>query len=220
MLIGSRPPEAQHVEELHHSSAPRLGGDPPSSIAAPPPEVLLPPGGSLALAPAPALARGVAPQRVLALDALRLLRDLRDPARWPDRWGDPAFARQTAQIRRHLEPLHSRRTLAASFSREAFQVAIEPGDPVSPIRVAYAIRWLELGVGVDRPGWSVLIAAPGPEGTFFSADDLPVKNALPTNQHANAPEPQCSVRGYRDHEAFVSTHGLRGTGARPHRPAA
>jgi hypothetical protein len=94
---------------------------------------------------------------VLALDALRLLRDLRDPARWPDPWGDPAFARQTDQIRRHLGPLRSRGTLAASFGREAFQVATEPGDPVSPIRVAYAIRWLELGDAVARPGWSVLI---------------------------------------------------------------
>ncbi len=88
------------------------------------------------------------------------MRDLRDPARRPDRWGDPAFARQTDLIRRHLEPLRSRRTLAASFGREAFQVAIEPGDPVSPIRVAYAIRWLELGVGSDRPGWSEMLESP------------------------------------------------------------
>ena len=160
MLIGSRPPEASQVEELHHPSAPRLGGDPPSSIAAPPPEVLLPPGGSLALAPAPAPAGGVTPQRVLALDALRLMRDVRDPARRPDRWGDPAFARQTDQIRRHLEPLRSRRSQAASFGREAFQVAIEPGDPASPIRVAYAIRWLELGDGTVRPGWSTMIESP------------------------------------------------------------
>jgi hypothetical protein len=160
MLIGSRPPEAVPVDGLHHPSTPRLGGDPPNGIAAQPPEVLLPPGGSLASAPAPVPARGVTPKRALALDALRLMRDLRDPARRPDRWGDPAFARQTDQIRRHLGPLHSRRTLAASFGREAFQVAIEPGEPVSPIRVAYAIRWLELGDGVDRAGWSVLIEAP------------------------------------------------------------
>ncbi len=159
MLISSRPPEADPVDGLHYPSTPRLGGDPPNGIAAPPPEVLLPPGGSLAPAPAPVPAKGVTPQRVLALDALRLLRDLRDPARRPDRWGDPAFARQTDLIRRHLEPLHSRRTLAASFGREAFQVAIEPGDPVSSIRVAYAVRWLELGDGVDRPGWSGMIKA-------------------------------------------------------------
>ena len=159
MLIGSRPPEADPVEGLHHPSTPRLGGDPPTSIVAPPPEVLLPPGGSLAPAPA-SVPRGLTPQRVLALDALRLTRDLRDPARRPDRWGDPAFARQTDQIRRHLAPLRSRPTLAASFGREAFQVAIEPGDPIGPIRVAYAIRWLELGDGVARPAWSELIESP------------------------------------------------------------
>jgi hypothetical protein len=160
MLIGSRQPEAEALEGLHLSSTPRLGDDPPTSIAAQRPEDLLPPGGSLAPAPAPVPAKGVTLQRVLALDALRLMRDLRDPARRPDRWGDPAFARQTDLIRHHLEPLHSRRTLAASFGREAFQVAIEPGDPVSPIRVAYAVRWLELGDGVGRSGWSVLIEAP------------------------------------------------------------
>jgi hypothetical protein len=162
MLTGSRPPEADPVDGLHHPSTPRLGGDPPNGIAGPPPEVLHPPGGSLASAPASVPAKGVMPQRVLALDALRLMRDLRDPARRPDRWGDPAFARQTDQIRRHLEPLHFRRMLAASFGREAFQVAIEPVDPVSPIRVAYAIRWLELGDGVHRPGLSVLIGSPPP----------------------------------------------------------
>jgi hypothetical protein len=156
MLIGSRPSEADPVKGSHHSSTARFGGDPPTGIVSPP-EVLLPPGGSLPLPPAPVPAKALTPQRVLALDALRLMRDLRDPARRPDRWGDPAFARHTDQIRRHLAPLRSRPTLAASFGREAFQVAIEPGDPIAPVRIAYAIRWLELGDGVARPGWSALI---------------------------------------------------------------
>jgi hypothetical protein len=51
--------------------------------------------------------------------------------------------------------VRSRRVLAASFGREAFHVvptAAERDDP-SPIRLAYALRWMELGGGATGSAW-------------------------------------------------------------------
>jgi hypothetical protein len=121
----------------------------------PPLEVLLPSSGSLVPAPAPA------PHRALALDAIRLRRGLRDHERRPARWGDDAFAREVELVRCHLAPLRNRRSLAASFGREAFQT-LDPDAtrprPLGPIRAAYAIRWLELGNGAALPAWGNLIS--------------------------------------------------------------
>lgn len=119
-----------------------------------PPDGLLPSGGS---APGPA----PAPHRALALDALRLRRGLRDPVHRPEPWDDAAFAREVELIRCHLAPLRNRRSLTASFGREAFQsLEFEPPAvlPLGPIRAAYAIRWLELGSGGTLPAWTQLLA--------------------------------------------------------------
>jgi hypothetical protein len=120
------------------------------------PGVLLPPGGACVPEPAPA------PERALALDAIRLRRGLRDPIRRPAPWGDVQFARDVELIRCHLAPLRNRRSLSASFGREAFQ-SLEFERPVplplGPIRAAYAIRWLELGSGANLPGWTSLLVA-------------------------------------------------------------
>ena len=113
-----------------------------------PPEDLLPSGGAPPLAPA------LAPHRALALDALRLLPTLHDHPRDAGHWGEPAFAREVDLVRGHLGPIRSRRGLAASFSREA---SLDRG----PVCAAYAIRWLELGDGVRRPGWTSLVADRG-----------------------------------------------------------
>jgi len=121
-----------------------------------PPDGLLPSGGSSAPVPAPA------PHRALALDALRLRRGLRDPHHRPPPWEDVAFAREVELIRRHLAPLRNRRSLTASFGREAFQ-SLDAERlatlPLGPIRAAYAIRWLELGSGARLPAWSSLLTA-------------------------------------------------------------
>ena len=65
----------------------------------------------------------------------------------------------------HLAPLRNRRSLAASFGREAFQTLdldrARP-RPLGPIRAAYAIRWLELGTGAALPAWSRLVTMDGP----------------------------------------------------------
>jgi hypothetical protein len=56
--------------------------------------------------------------------------------------------------------------LAASFGREAFHVPIlrdrdgtDERGLESAVRVAYALRWLELGDGHERPAWTDLLAA-------------------------------------------------------------
>ena len=88
-----------------------------------------------------------APARALALDALRLRRRLRDPAQRPDRWAEPTFRREIELVRAHLAPLRSRKALAASYGREAFHLspAGTALDDPGAVRLAYALRWVELG---------------------------------------------------------------------------
>jgi hypothetical protein len=113
-----------------------------------------------------------AAHRVLALDARRVLGHLRDHPRDAGLWGEPAFAREVDRIRHHLAPIASRRSLLASYSREAFRGSdtgawtTDPTDgwcgsePTAAYaaRVAYAVRWLELADGRSRPAWSELVA--------------------------------------------------------------
>jgi hypothetical protein len=130
-------------------------GDDETTGASAPPGVLLPSGG--APAPAPALA----PHRALALDALRLMRGLRSHPRDADRWSEPALVREVGLVRGQLAPIRSRRALAASFGREAGVAGQMErfGDPLTlpPLRLAYALRWLELGDGIARAEWTELV---------------------------------------------------------------
>ena len=148
MPIVVRPPEP-------HPAVPRSGGE--ARVGDRPPlDGLLPSSG--VHAPAPGTAP---PHRALALDGLRLRRVLRDPQRRPPGWGDATFAREVELVRRHLAPLRNRRSLTASFGREAFQTLDPDGtrpSTLGPIRAAYAIRWLELGSGAGLPAWSSLVA--------------------------------------------------------------
>ena len=114
---------------------------------------LLPTGGT---PPAPA----PTPRRALALDALHVLRLVRGTVAADAAWADPTFVRCVESVRRELAPIHSRSALAASFAREAFHIRRpvltpdgSPTGPMSPVRLAYAIRWLELGDGEARPSW-------------------------------------------------------------------
>jgi hypothetical protein len=125
MSIAARP------SRLDPAPGSRLGGERSIGTSQPPTD-LLPEGGSLAPAPAST------PERVLARDALRLLRFV-------------AFEDQSPEIetvRRQLDPIRSRRSLAASYRREA----VNRGSPLDAdtqppgvVRLAYARRWLELG---------------------------------------------------------------------------
>ena len=94
--------------------------------------MLLPDGGSLAPAPAST------PERVLARDALRLLRLVAMDDHGPE----------FEAIRRQLDPIRSRRSLAASYRQEAVNrgSALDADtQPPGIVRLAYARRWLELG---------------------------------------------------------------------------
>jgi hypothetical protein len=142
----SDPLMAQRVEGL------RLGGAEDGISTSP--ALLLSPRTPTYPAPVPA------PARALALDALRLARLLRDPSRRPPRWAQPGFAEEVEQIRRHLAPVRTRRTLASSYGREAFHLAPPRGDDAdaAPIRLAYALRWLELRDGATGPSWQALLS--------------------------------------------------------------
>jgi len=147
MPIMTRQPEATDTTAMHLAPVQRRGGTAIGSTQ-PPSRVLLPAGGVLAPAPVPA------PARALALDALRLLRRLRDPARRSDRWSQASFRREIELVRAHLAPLRTRKALAASYGREAFHLSMDAGrDDPGAVRLAYALRWLELGDGDVGPVW-------------------------------------------------------------------
>jgi hypothetical protein len=153
MPIHIRRPGTTHSMTAHPVAEQRLGSVEEASMPITTPEVLLPVGSFPAPAPVPA------PARALALEALRISRVLRDPAARPARWAQPSFGAQVELVRRHLAPVRSRTALAASFGREAFHIvptAIDPDDP-GPIRLAYALRWLELRDGATGPSWSTLV---------------------------------------------------------------
>jgi hypothetical protein len=156
MPIMTSQPEATDLA-MHHASVPRQGGASIGSHVSPPRD-LLPSGGVVVPAPVPA------PARALALDALRLMRRLRDPSHRPERWSQPAFSREIELVRAHLAPLRSRKALAASYSREAFHLALDDAakDDPGAVRLAYAVRWLELGTGdVGRIWPAVANSEPG-----------------------------------------------------------
>jgi hypothetical protein len=108
--------------------------------------------------------RGSDPRRELARLALDLVVRTAEPIDVPYRWSTPTFGREVDRTRAHLAPIRSRTGLIGSFSREAsISATREAGAtplPAGPVRVAYAIRWLELGDGRARPSWPSLIAGP------------------------------------------------------------
>src|SRR5262245_11039118 len=151
MPMRIRQPETNGHLTTHPVGGERPGG--PVGMHVIVPRDLLPRDASLP-APAPA------PARALALDALRVVRALRDPSRRPARWAQPAFGAEVEIVRRHLAPVRSRQTLAASYGREAFHITatldVERDDP-SPTRLAYALRWMELRDGATGPSWPTLL---------------------------------------------------------------
>ena len=97
----------------------------------------------------------VDPVALLVADARTLLLAAEDDA-VSVRWQDERFAGQVDAVRRHLAPIEDPELIAASFTREAFhgpRLARVPAVAASPVRVAYAIRWMELQVGLALPGF-------------------------------------------------------------------
>ena len=105
------------------------------------------------------------PGHELARLALDLVVRTAEPADLPARWTTFPFGREVDRTRSQLAPIRSRAALLASYGREASigatRGAVEAGLPAGPVRVAYAIRWLELGDGRTRPAWSSFVAGPG-----------------------------------------------------------
>jgi hypothetical protein len=117
----------------------------------------------------PATASGIdgqasPPGHELARLALDLVVRTAEPADLPARWTTFQFGREVDRTRGQLGPIRSRAALLASYLREASiavtRGAVELGLPAGPVRVAYAIRWLELGDGRARPAWATFVAGP------------------------------------------------------------
>ncbi len=104
------------------------------------------------------------PRHELARLALDLAVRTAEPVSLPPRWATDAFGQEVDRTRAQLSPIRSRNALLASFSREASiavtRTAGPAPAPVGPVRVAYAIRWLELGDGRPRPSWASFVAGP------------------------------------------------------------
>ncbi|HEX2755586.1 MAG TPA: hypothetical protein VHM48_08990 [Candidatus Limnocylindrales bacterium] len=104
------------------------------------------------------------PRHELAHLALDLVVRTAEPVDLPRRWATPMFGREVDRTRAQLAPIRSRAGLIASFSREAAIAVTRSADgrdqPAGPVRVAYAIRWLELGDGRRRPAWESFVAGP------------------------------------------------------------
>ena len=126
------------------------------------------------------------PRHELARLALDLVVRTAEPVELPARWSTYAFGREVERTRGQLVPIRSRAALIASFSREASISAMREttptGQPAGPVRVAYAIRWLELGDRRSRPAWGSIIegtrdvvadALRIPAGAIIAAEDRP-----------------------------------------------
>ena len=153
-----------------HSQTGQLPGSRGAAAAVPgplPPEQLLRSGGG----DGPPLADSTSPTwsgelgapdpiSVLVDDAARILLTMTGDLPVVAPWWSRRFAREVALVRRHLEPVCSPEVLASSFGREAFHVlAAAPGaagttpSSAGAVRVAYAIRWIELQLDLDLPPW-------------------------------------------------------------------
>lgn len=83
-----------------------------------------------------------------------------DPA-----WVSVAFQRRVAAVHRQLAPVRSRAALADSYGREAARRLVHPRATAhpraTPLQVAYALRWLELGsTGSVAITWADLVDMP------------------------------------------------------------
>jgi hypothetical protein len=156
MPTPTRPLEATDNATMHLVAVSRHDGV-AGGIDTPPPTDFLPSSGSPAAAPTSASAR------TLALDALRLLPRLTDARRRPATWAHPIFGREVEVARAQLAPVRTRGALADSYRREAFHdlPGCLPDAEPGPVRIAYALRWLELGDGIVGPTWSSMVGPCG-----------------------------------------------------------
>lgn len=118
-------------------------------------------GGSGGPGPVP----GPRAETALAFVAIRLLVRIDDRASRPAAWATIGFAREVERIRAQLAPVRTRRSLQDAYGRESFRVALDDDpdriDALTPVRLAYALRWLELRDGCVGPTWPAMMGACG-----------------------------------------------------------
>ena len=124
------------------------------------------------------------PGHELARLALDLVVRTSEPIQLPSRWLGAAFGREVERTRAQLVPVRSRTVLASSFSREASVAvsrlsALSGANPPGPVRVAYAIRWLELGDDRPRPGWSSITKGAAADLAGLAAVATPAADVEP-----------------------------------------
>jgi len=132
----------------------------------------------LANSPAPAPTRARTDRRALsplgAVPDPRVARRLRGSAAAvgrilarsatrPDAWADAELGAAIDRVRRQLLPIGSLAALSASWTREhAVHAAVAGGGRVAcEVRLAYAVRWLELTGAVDERPWAILVGGTG-----------------------------------------------------------
>ncbi|MEI7742909.1 MAG: hypothetical protein WCK58_04045 [Chloroflexota bacterium] len=96
---------------------------------------------------------GLSPAAMLAADADLLAGSV---AAHPEAWCRPGFAIRVDAVRCQLEPLSTKASLVDSFGREALHL-LPAGNRPGVVRVAYAIRLLELETGFRLPPWSLWV---------------------------------------------------------------
>jgi hypothetical protein len=90
------------------------------------------------------------------LEALAAALTAVGPQHVPALWRTPSFARRVESARLHLGAARSRAVLADSFEREACRLGPATSGAArraEAVRVAYALRWIELTRGVDQAVW-------------------------------------------------------------------
>jgi hypothetical protein len=139
--VPTRQPESLDLTTSHPVAVPPPGVG-KDGIPTMTPGDLFPPGVGAAAGP------GSVGGRVLAFEALRLQRSTQDAARGTAEAAAETLAAEVLAVRAQLTPVSTQAALADSYRREAFHIVSEFGcDRPEPtaIRLAYALRWLELG---------------------------------------------------------------------------
>lgn len=101
--------------------------------------------------------------RRLRVSAAAVARILARGASCPSAWMDVRLGVDVDRVRHQLLPIGSLAALAASWSREhAVHTAVAArGRVPCAVRLAYAVRWLELSGVIDERPWALLVRGSG-----------------------------------------------------------
>ena len=118
----------------------------------------------MAAAPTVLLPSAAAPPDALRTQARAVERILTGAAPVPPRWVAPPFVARVELIRAQLRPIRSVAMLLASYEREAGRLHTparatggRDAGPDAPLELAYALRLIELEMGLDQAPWTVSV---------------------------------------------------------------